>query len=735
MQLKQFTSPFTKPVGLTLGMALSFSLAQVASAQTVTVSSIQGGSSALQGDYRPASFLPGAIPQVISQLNSGITNYKNTGQVDNFIVSTGITLRSNPGAFSETVTDAMIRYNEIAPGDIRVIVLLRSDSGQGVRYVANKMFIQDWVSENFRYRDSGGAFQPVLDAAGNGVAGAPPAAVAVAQYLIANENNATIENIDTGISDVTADSVVRYANFSNLDLAGLNGIISRRVGVITLLQLYNASLSSLPGQTSPLNFSRSNIRDLVSGDARPFGISEANIRETTSGTRITQVLSNQVTLPVTVNSPGPGFPANYLNFAFDNPTISAGDPFTNLTQNGTGNMLGRVNTSSASFGYSFVTGTAGNTRANIRVGAVDGILPYSKTGGGATDISLPNNNGQAAYGTSVYYTNVLNGQYNNWVYANSFSLPAGDPVADSLRDALNSNAPLVHQQGLLTVAELNANGVDRDFFVSDITGEQVTDGQRVVFRAGTSSPFPGNVERPVNDSKFTSQSGIPTGTINPGSQSPIQITYRNVGRTTWTEDAFYRLGTIPIDSTTFGSNRRPLPTNASVKPGESVTFSFNLQAPGQGTYNFQHRMVQDLVEFFGETTPSSTITVGPTVPPANTGTNNAEVVSVTGVPSTVKQGGRFNVVIVVKNTGTSTWTESNLYRLGTRSPQDNVFFGSNRINLQQASVAPGQNATFTFAAQAPPARPEPYVFQYQMLQETVEFFGPATSPVNIQVTQ
>ena len=38
----------------------------------------------------------------------------------------------------------------------------------------------------------------------------------------------------------------------------------------------------------------------------------------------------------------------------------------------------------------------------------------------------------------------------------------------------------------------------------------------------------------------------------------------------------------------------------AVAPGASVTFGFDVVAPGTvGTYNFQWRMVQDLVEWFG----------------------------------------------------------------------------------------------------------------------------------------
>jgi hypothetical protein len=49
---------------------------------------------------------------------------------------------------------------------------------------------------------------------------------------------------------------------------------------------------------------------------------------------------------------------------------------------------------------------------------------------------------------------------------------------------------------------------------------------------------------------------------------------------------------------------------ATVPPGTEVTFSFDVRAPATpGTYNFQWRMVQELVEWFGDFTPNVRIHV------------------------------------------------------------------------------------------------------------------------------
>jgi hypothetical protein len=56
---------------------------------------------------------------------------------------------------------------------------------------------------------------------------------------------------------------------------------------------------------------------------------------------------------------------------------------------------------------------------------------------------------------------------------------------------------------------------------------------------------------------------------------------------------------------------------AVIAPGSEVTFTFALKAPQMpGEYNFQWRMVQDGVEWFGDPTPNVAVAV---VAPAKAG--------------------------------------------------------------------------------------------------------------------
>ena len=102
-----------------------------------------------------------------------------------------------------------------------------------------------------------------------------------------------------------------------------------------------------------------------------------------------------------------------------------------------------------------------------------------------------------------------------------------------------------------------------------------------------------------NNAIFVSQN-VPAVMI-PGQVYPVSVTMQNTGTTTWTRNTFHRLGTQnPQDNNLWtGSARVLMPVGASVAPGASHTFTFNVTAPATaGTYNFQWRMVQDGVEWF-----------------------------------------------------------------------------------------------------------------------------------------
>ena len=118
---------------------------------------------------------------------------------------------------------------------------------------------------------------------------------------------------------------------------------------------------------------------------------------------------------------------------------------------------------------------------------------------------------------------------------------------------------------------------------------------------------PITVLAPSNQAEFVSQN-VPTKMYATESYS-VSITMKNVGNTIWPAGSAYRLGSQnPQDNTTWGMNRVVLWQN--VYPNQQVTFTFEVMAPlSIGKKNFQWRMVQDGVEWFGATTPNVQVSV------------------------------------------------------------------------------------------------------------------------------
>src|SRR3990170_34696 len=195
------------------------------------------------------------------------------------------------------------------------------------------------------------------------------------------------------------------------------------------------------------------------------------------------------------------------------------------------------------------------------------------------------------------------------------------------------------------------------------------------------------VEAPAttNAALFIAQS-VPDS-MAPGQSATVSITMLNVGTTTWTTAEGYRLGTeSPRDNTLWtGSTRVELPV--TVHPWEEATFAFSITAPSAaGDYDFQWRMVQDPVEWFGAFTPPVAIRVAH--PPR---ANGAQFIS-QSVPTSLAPGERAMVSVTMQNTGTTTWTDAEGYSLGSQNPQDNgLWTGDGRIRLAaSAAVAPGE---------------------------------------------
>lgn len=113
---------------------------------------------------------------------------------------------------------------------------------------------------------------------------------------------------------------------------------------------------------------------------------------------------------------------------------------------------------------------------------------------------------------------------------------------------------------------------------------------------------------------------------------------------------------------------------------------------------------------------------------------NSEFVS-QNIPINMVAGQSYPVQVVMKNTGTETWTDALQYHMGTQLPGwDSNVFGTARLYLDSAdSIAPGQQGTFKATLVAPVVGS--YQLQWQCVRDTGDggWFGPKTPALTITV--
>jgi hypothetical protein len=114
-----------------------------------------------------------------------------------------------------------------------------------------------------------------------------------------------------------------------------------------------------------------------------------------------------------------------------------------------------------------------------------------------------------------------------------------------------------------------------------------------------------------NNSEFVSQQSIPL-TMGLNEKVTVSITFKNAGTSTWTKAGGYMLGSQNSqDNTTWGLNRVSLGDSDVILPGEVITFVFEINGPSiAGNNNFQWKMIQENVEWFGASSPNKVIRVG-----------------------------------------------------------------------------------------------------------------------------
>ncbi len=109
---------------------------------------------------------------------------------------------------------------------------------------------------------------------------------------------------------------------------------------------------------------------------------------------------------------------------------------------------------------------------------------------------------------------------------------------------------------------------------------------------------------------------------------------------------------------------------------------------------------------------------------AQTSSLNAQVISTT-IPSSMVAGQSYPVSVTMKNTGSMTWNEGSMIRLGasTDGSGDAAKFAPDRIKIPSGTNVPaGAQYTFSFTMKAP-ASPGYYTPRYRMVRDGYQWFG------------
>jgi uncharacterized protein affecting Mg2+/Co2+ transport len=304
-------------------------------------------------------------------------------------------------------------------------------------------------------------------------------------------------------------------------------------------------------------------------------------------------------------------------------------------------------------------------------------------------------------------------------YSGTLSGNASDPEGKALTFAKVSGPTwlAVATSGALSGTAATANVGANTFTVS------VSDGLNAAVSATLNITV---VAPPFDNAQFVGAT-VPV-TVEPSSNFDAKVTYINTGNITWTIADNYKLGSQNLtDNTVWGAATARTSLTVSVAPGESYTFTVPCVAPStEGNYNFQRQMVKGTA-WFGELSLNKVVAVKKAASPFN----DSQFVMV-DAPATIEPGLSFQAKVTFINTGNTTWTEAELYRLGSQGPQDNQIWGATtgRTKLS-VSVYPGESYTFTIPCVAPTVAGT-YNFEQRMVKENVEWFG-ASSKVAIIV--
>jgi hypothetical protein len=231
-----------------------------------------------------------------------------------------------------------------------------------------------------------------------------------------------------------------------------------------------------------------------------------------------------------------------------------------------------------------------------------------------------------------------------------------------------------------------------------------------------------------NDAIYISQS-IP-GNMSSGKSYGVSVTMKNTGESVWRQGSYtLRLSSVS-ESITRTWMVSSVDVSSTVGTGEVVIFNFSLTAPqDEGNYNMQWQMSEGNSSF-GEYTMNIPIVVsGYTVKERDINfiDNNAKFMS-QKVQGDMETGQTYDIIVIMKNTGTTIWKPGQYKLLVSTKGGDNL--GTWKVANVELSgdVYENSEVTFNFKVTAP-ENSGLYNLQSQVSKDGLMFGEPTTNAI------
>ena len=191
----------------------------------------------------------------------------------------------------------------------------------------------------------------------------------------------------------------------------------------------------------------------------------------------------------------------------------------------------------------------------------------------------------------------------------------------------------------------------------------------------------------------------------------------------WTKDAAITAVTLPEAT---GGNGG---LTYSLTPDPPAGVTFDASAP---ELSGKPTAVQEAATYTYTATDTDSATTSLTfsIEVRGSASDKASFVSFSDVPSTMTAGEKATVTVTMKNTGTTTWTTTGGYQLGSARAHDNTTWGLSRVALS-SSVLPNASHGFSFTITAP-SKAKSYKTKWQMIVGST-WFGKKSGAFSIAV--